>query len=196
MEDDTRFSLLEKLRGPANATAWFEFVRIYEPMLNRYVQGRGVPAHDVGVVVSNVFCSLLRALPSFQFDKVRGRFRTWLYRVTINAITDHFRHEARIHQREKNWTDETPEPVALDSPDSAWMNCEHQEAASQALEKVRAVTNEVTWACFERYLIEDRSAEEVAAELGMLPNTIRQNASRVLTKVRAEAAAFAEEMES
>jgi len=42
-------------------------------------------ARDVG---QNIFVALLRKLPTFELDRSRGRFRTWLWRVTRNAVID------------------------------------------------------------------------------------------------------------
>jgi RNA polymerase sigma-70 factor (ECF subfamily) len=195
--DETRLSLLERLRGPNSARAWDEFVRLYEPLLTSYVRARGVAEHDVEDIVQQLNISLWRTMPTFQLDKQRGRFRTWLYQMAANAVTDHFRKKGRRGKHETSQTEHTPEPVTIDeSPDAKWAECERQQAYEQAREKVRAGSQEASWACFERYLLANRTAEEVGAELNMLPNTVRKNASRILAKIREEAQAIREEMES
>jgi RNA polymerase sigma-70 factor (ECF subfamily) len=194
---ETHLSLIERLRGPTSATAWSEFVRLYQPLLCGYVRARGVPEHDVDVVVSEVLTSLVRTLPTFQFDRRRGRFRTWLYRVTSNAVNDHFRHGRRRRAHEMPWTERTPEPAALGpGVDEAWQKCEQTEAARRALDLVRADTSAGTWACFERYLMKDHRAEAVGADLGILANTVRKNALRVLARVRDEAQVILQELAS
>jgi RNA polymerase sigma-70 factor (ECF subfamily) len=195
--EETRLSLLQRLRAPGDSAAWDDFVKMYEPLLVSYVRKKGVPEHDVGDVVQNIYVALLRALPTFQLDKARGRFRSWLYQVTMNAVTDRARRKMRRGKREVGWTENTPEPAAFDpAPDAEWEQAYRERMFQLALEQVRRDTNEGTWECFRRYLLEGRTGEEVAAELGMLPNTVRKNASRVLAKVSEQAGANLQEMES
>jgi RNA polymerase sigma-70 factor (ECF subfamily) len=195
--DETRVSLLQRLRTPGDGAAWADFVKMYEPLLNSYVRKKGVPEHDVADVVQTIYVSLLRAMPTFKLDKGRGKFRSWLYQVTVNAVTDRARRRNRRAGREVSWGENTPEPATFDpSPDDEWEKAYRERMFHVALEQVRSRTNEATWACFQRYLLEGRTGEEVAAELGMMPNTVRKNASRVLAKVNEQAALNLEEMES
>jgi RNA polymerase sigma-70 factor (ECF subfamily) len=195
--DETRVSLLERLRGPDSRRAWNEFVRLYEPLLTSYVRARGVPEHDVEDVVQQLNISLWRAMPSFQLDRARGRFRTFLYQMATNAATDYFRKKIRLRKHETTPAETIPEPAAVDpSLDALWTECERKRAYEQARDRVRGTSSDSSWACFERYLLANRTAEEVGAELDMLPNTVRKNASRVLGRIREEAQAFLQEMES
>lgn len=195
--DATRLSLLQRLRNPADNVAWGEFLRIYEPLLTSYVRSRNVPDHEAASVVQNVIVTLWRTLPTFQLDKQRGRFRTWLFQVTVNAVTDHFRRKQRIGKHEIGMAEDAPEPAVVDpSPDANWDREFEQRLYHVALEQVRAQSNETTWTCFEKYTLGNRSAEDVAAELGMLPNTVRKNASRILARIREVVQQHIEEMES
>ena len=85
--EDTNSSLLHRVRDVTDAPSWSEFVRRYEPLLLSYVRGRGLQEHDARDVVQEVFARLHRALPSFQLNRERGRFRTWLYQVASIALT-------------------------------------------------------------------------------------------------------------
>jgi RNA polymerase sigma-70 factor (ECF subfamily) len=194
--DETRLSLLQRLRTPGDGAAWADFVKMYEPLLTSYVRKKGVPEHDVSDVVQTIYVSLLRAMPTFKLDKGRGKFRSWLYQVTVNAVTDRARRRHR-RSREVGWGENVPEPATFDpSPDAEWEKAYRERMFHVALEQVRTSTNATTWACFQRYLLEGRTGEDVAVELGMLPNTVRKNASRVLAKVNEQAALNLEEMES
>ena len=92
---ETRTSLLRRVRNPSDAASWAEFVALYEPLLLSYVRKRGLNDHDVRDVVQIIFITLLRKLPSFELDKSRGRFRTWLWKVSHNAVVDHARSNKR-----------------------------------------------------------------------------------------------------
>jgi RNA polymerase sigma-70 factor (ECF subfamily) len=194
--DETRLSLIERMRNPGDNAAWADFVQRYEPLLTSYIRKKGVPEHDVADVIQAIYVSLLRTMPTFQFDKARGRFRSWLYQVTVNAVTDRARRRKRRSNHEVTWSESTPEPATFDpSPDAEWERAYRERMFQVALEQVRSRTQDATWICFQRYLLEGRSGEDVAAELGMLANTVRKNASRVLAKVNEQAIANMEEME-
>ncbi|MBM4091287.1 MAG: sigma-70 family RNA polymerase sigma factor, partial [Planctomycetes bacterium] len=91
----TRSTLLFRVSDPNDSQAWREFVQLYEPLLMSYVRSRGVSEHDARDVVQEVFATLVRKLPGFQLDRTRGRFRTWLWRITQNAVTDWARKRGR-----------------------------------------------------------------------------------------------------
>jgi RNA polymerase sigma-70 factor (ECF subfamily) len=194
--DDTRLSLLQRLRTPGDKDAWEDFVMLYEPLLFAYVRSKNVPPSDAADVVQTIYISLLRALPTFQLDRSRGRFRSWLYQVTMRAVIDWARKRQRRARREVGLREKMPEPAVFDPrPDEGWEQAYRERMFQAAAAAVRAETNEKTWACFQAHLLEGRASEVVAGELGMLPNTVRKNASRVLARVSERAQANALEME-
>src|SRR5262245_39503669 len=58
-------SLLEKLRSPDDAEAWARFVRLYTPLLWRWLTRRGATPADAADVTQDVFVVLLQKLPEF-----------------------------------------------------------------------------------------------------------------------------------
>src|SRR5262245_44278634 len=95
-------SLLRRLTNPEDQASWGEFVALYEPLLIRYVRKKGLGEHDANDVVQNIFISLFRKLPAFELDRGKGRFRTWLWQVTHNAVVDWGRANARAKKLEEN----------------------------------------------------------------------------------------------
>src|SRR5436853_7229547 len=102
---ETRVSLIQRVRDNEDADAWNEFVDVYRPLLTAYVRKRGVSEHDAADVVQEVFSRLVPALGHFEFDAQRGRFRTWLWRVTHNALADWGRRRAVRDRAEQGWAD-------------------------------------------------------------------------------------------
>src|SRR4051794_16340254 len=100
---ETRSSLLHRLRDPADRESWGEFVALYEPLLLAYVGSKGLQESDARDVVQEVLVKLHHVLPDFQFDRARGRFRTWLWQVTSNAIADWARARKRHAREEDAW---------------------------------------------------------------------------------------------
>jgi RNA polymerase sigma-70 factor (ECF subfamily) len=176
--------LLERVRDRTDAAAWVEFVDVFEPVLRAFVRRNGVAAADVPDVVQDIFARLVPALARFEFDPSRGRFRTWLWRITCNAATNWRRKRASRSRAEAVW-------CSRQSADAAGANAREsrelvrfRQILDQVLAEVRETTSPATWACFEGRVLRDRPAAEVATELGVSANAVYVNACRVRARVR------------
>ena len=193
---ETRATLLLRVRDPADAESWREFVMLYEPLLLSYVRNRGLSEHDARDVVQEVFGTLVRSMRSFELDHDRGRFRTWLWRITHNAIVDWARRRGRRAAAEDEARKEMP--VAIEPDDAAseaeWATAHRRRILEFAMEQVRGRSNAVTWQCFDLHILQGRSSAEVAAQLGLTSNSVYVNASRILARVREQCALYAEDL--
>jgi RNA polymerase sigma-70 factor (ECF subfamily) len=183
-EETRRSLLLEVSKG--NSDSWAEFVALYQPLLYGYVLGQGLPRHEAGDVVQDIFIKLFKTLPRFELDHQRGRFRTWLWQVAHTTVIDWARRRKRQARSEKavreRLSGATPAPEPATDPE--WDRAYQQRLMDHVLAQVREATQPKTWACFELHLLEGRPSAAVAAELGLTANSVNVNASRVLTRVR------------
>jgi RNA polymerase sigma-70 factor (ECF subfamily) len=182
---ETRSSLLRRVRDPADADGWREFVALYQPLLQAYVRKQGLIGPDADDVVQDVLARLLRALPEFDLNRERGRFRTWLWRLTRNILAD----RARRRQRRARAEAVRAEPEALDppedeEPEADWRMLHRRRVLEFAKDQVRARSQPRTWTCFEEYVLRGRPCAEVAAELGVTPNVVAVSSSRILARLR------------
>jgi RNA polymerase sigma-70 factor (ECF subfamily) len=191
---ETRSSLLRRVRDPADAASWNEFILLYEPLLLSYVKSRGLQEHDAHDVVQEIFAHLYKALPGFELDRARGRFRTWLWQVMMNAIADWARRRRRQEKAEEGWQERLAPPGEQDEPDAEWTTAHRQRVLDFVLTRMRKETQPKTWACFELHLLLGRSGKEVAEELGLTANSVYANASRVLARVREQCADYEEDL--
>lgn len=189
----TNTSLLRRVRDPSDHASWAEFVALYEPILFAYVRKHNLDHNDARDLVQNIFISLLRKLPQFELDRSKGRFRTWLWRVSSNAVVDWDRGRQRVRKVEATRRSQKPE-AALENPDPEWESMYRQRVLKFALEQVRGKTIPRTWACFEEHLLKGRPGGLVGAELGLPANTVYKNAGRVLKDVKAQCLAYEEEL--
>lgn len=90
-EFDTQSTLIERVRNPKDSDSWREFVELYEPLLLRFVLSQGTPRSEADDIVQEIFSNLLRILPTFEFDRTRGRFRSWLWNVSRNVVVSTLR---------------------------------------------------------------------------------------------------------
>jgi len=188
---ETRVTLIERVRDQADQAAWSEFFAAYQPLLTAYVRKQGISAHDAADVVQDVFARLVPAMAGFEYDQQRGRFRSWLWRVTHNALADWARRRAIRNRAEQEWGDRF-ESLANGNSNSDWDQLYRSRIIDVVLERIKASTQPATWSCFERRILAGRPAAEIAEELKITTNSVYVNASRVLARIREECAAFEE----
>jgi RNA polymerase sigma-70 factor (ECF subfamily) len=176
--------LLARVRDRTDAAAWAEFVDVYGPVLRAFVRRNGVAAADVPDVVQDIFARLVPALARFEFDPSRGRFLTWLWRVTCNAAANWRRKQASRSRAEAAWCGDRSAAVAEPDTREAGEPVRHRQLLNQVLAEVRETTSPATWACFEGRVLHDRPAAELATELGVSLNAVYVNACRVRARVR------------
>ncbi len=83
----TPASLLERVRQPADAAAWKQFVHLYTPLLYYSARRLGLQSADAADLVQEVFLALFHALPHFKYDRQRS-FRAWLFTLMRNKWQD------------------------------------------------------------------------------------------------------------
>jgi RNA polymerase sigma-70 factor (ECF subfamily) len=191
----TRTSLIQRVRNPEDSGSWREFFELYEPLLVSYVRSRGLGHDDARDVVQDVFIALLRALPDFSLDHDRGKFRTWLYQITINRVRDFERRRAALRKHAVQHAELAPQEAATDQPDEEWLAAHRRRVLEFVLPKVQASSQPRTWHCFEQQVLRSRKTAEIAAELGITANAVCVNAGRVLEKVRALCADYMEDLD-
>ncbi len=183
----TRDSLILRIAHGGDAVSWEEFVSIYRPFLHNVVRRRGVNEHDACDVVQDVFVTLLRVLPQFEYCAERGRFRGWLKTIVQNIAIDRLRRRSRL--REVAIGDEL-EAYELFSNGEDWDETSRRQAMQSALQQVKSASSPATWQCFEEHFLKGRKAAEVSADIGLSTGAVYVNASRKLSRVRARCAKF------
>jgi RNA polymerase sigma factor (sigma-70 family) len=198
---ETRSTLLRRVRDPADADGWREFVALYEPLLLAYVQSKGAKGHDADDLVQEVLARLVKELPRFELKREQGRFRTWLWRLTCNALVDWARRRRRQVIAEQAWAAgggaDLPGvcgPAEDREPEADWVRWHRRRVLEHAQAQVRARAHPRTWACFEGHVLRGRTAAEIAAELGVSPNVVAVNSSRVLARLRSYCRDYLEDL--
>jgi RNA polymerase sigma-70 factor (ECF subfamily) len=180
---ETSPTLLERLRGVADEAAWRRFVQLYTPLLFYWARRCGESDHDAADLVQEVFATLLEKLPTFQYDRNHGLFRSWLRTLTLNKLRDRKRREAREHEA---LSQRPAEFEAADGAEAFWETEYQHELARRALELMQAEFAPTTWkACWETVVV-GRPADEVARELGVSENAVYIARCRVLRRLREE----------
>jgi RNA polymerase sigma-70 factor (ECF subfamily) len=184
----TPATLLERLRGAADAAAWDRLVQLYTPLLFAWARQVGESEHDAADLVQEVFVVLLQTLPTFQYDR-NGRFRGWLRTLMLNKLRDRKRRAVR---EGKALAQRPLEPELPDVAEQFWETDYQQELTRRALQLMHADFAPTTWkACWET-IAQGRPAHEVARELGITENAVYIAKCRVVRKLRQELSGLVE----
>ncbi len=188
--DTTSPTLLDRLASDANGVAWGSFVDLYTPMLLAWCRRLGLSDADSADLVQTVFLTLYEKLPEFRYDPARS-FRAWLKTVLMNA----WRNQARKKRTGMPDAVGTLDPDSIPDTDPR-LELEEAEYRAHLVRRALLLMQEhfesSTWqACWE-FVVNDRPANDVAAELGLTVNAVYLAKSRVLRHLRQELRGFLE----
>lgn len=195
---ETNETLLARVKRTDAHEAWREFFHAYGSAILRYAQKLGLNAHQAEEVLQETMVTLMRQLPEFCYDRGKGKFRNFLLTIV-------HRKSLGVMRRAKGEPD-----VSLDSddpwgqkllhevlPDTA-SNNDEREAEERWREAImedvlaQLATNpaleETTWPVFCAYVVENRPADEIAAEFGIKENAVYQIKNRLMRRLRADVA--------
>lgn len=146
-------------------------------------------AADCDDLAQEVLIVVARELPNFRRQR-DGSFRTWLRRVAVNRVRSWRQARARGPTTNLDPTDQLL--AQLDDPSSklsAEWDREHDRFVfDKLLAVVRPGCEPATWQAFQLFAIEGRSAAETAAQTGLTENAVMLAKSRILKRLRLEAA--------
>jgi RNA polymerase sigma-70 factor (ECF subfamily) len=188
---ETSASLLDQLRAAPDGDAWGRLVDLYSPLIRAWLLRQGLARQDADDVTQDVLTVLVRRLPDFERAPRTGAFRRWLRTITVNCLRDFWRSQ-RGRPRATGSSDFQEVLEQLADPDSGlsrqWDQEHDQHVTRRLLEMIRAHFEASTWAAFRRFALDGEPAERVAAELGLTVNAVFIAKSRVLGRLRQEAA--------
>ncbi|MFO0900601.1 MAG: sigma-70 family RNA polymerase sigma factor [Pirellulales bacterium] len=175
-KDDTDVRLLSAAAA-GDPPAWEQLYQRYRDTVYGWCRTSGLPREDAEDVAQEVFWCVHNGLEHFDRG-ADGSFRGWLSRICGRRITDHQRTFARRRLR----------AVAVDLerlPDHVQRDAADAELAA-ALQRVRGQASQTTWAMFAAYVLQDRSAEDVAREWGVSRFRVYHARTRIYWMLRRE----------
>ena len=180
---ETRNSLLIRIRDASDDTAWNEFASIYRPVIYRIARIRGLQDADANDLVQHVLLSVSKAIDRFDATRKDAKFRTWLVKITRNAIVDRLRRATP-----DNAIGGTSVMTALansPTPSEDELLREYQRAVfRKAALAVRSEFNESTWLAFWATSVDGQSCEQVARALGKSVGSVYTSRSRVMHRLK------------
>lgn len=170
--------------------AWRRLTELYGPLVYHWGRRHGLSSEDASDVTQEVFAAVSGAIDRFWYSPEQGTFRGWLWTIARNKLRDHFRRESdremadggtaafqRLVLIPESWCDESHD---------ATDRIELRQLFRRALERVRCEFEGRTWQAFWLSTVELRDTADIAAELNLSTNSVRQAKSRVLRRLRRE----------
>lgn len=187
---DTRVSLILRLPDAGDAEAWNEFVGLYRPLIFSLARRGGLQLADAEELTQEVLLAVAGAVTRWEPDPGRGRFRSWLARITRNLLVNYL-----FDRRRRGWEcggsdfremiEQHPDPAAV--AEAELVQQEYRRCLFWAAAKrVRGQVQETTWQAFYRTAVAGQLPAEVASQLAITAATVYVARSRVLARVKAE----------
>jgi RNA polymerase sigma factor (sigma-70 family) len=183
----TRPSLLVRVRDARDAEAWSQFVDLYAPLIYGFARKHRLQDADAADLTQDVLRDVAAAVNRLDYDPARGSFRGWLFTVVRNQLRTFLarRHRQRCacgNTGTQSRLEEQPAPES--DPAALWdQECERR-LFGYAARQVRRQVEDSTWQAFWQTSVEDRSAREVAGELGMTVAAVYMAKSRVVARLK------------
>lgn len=183
--ETTSVNLLRKLKSPNADSAWERFTDLYVPLIYYWSRQHGLNSDDASDLVQDVLSTLVIKLSDFEYD-ANKRFRGWLHTITLNRARDWERRQKnRAGTGHSSFMERLPETGGPDLFDEV----EYRAYLVERARRLIATEFEpLTWEACWKYVTENLSADEVAAELGISANAVRVAKCRVLKRLREELA--------
>lgn len=191
----TSSSLLDRLRDGRDPDAWSRVLDLYGPLIRSWAERLGIRGADADDLVQDVLAVVVRRFPEFVHPEKPGAFRGWLRAIAVNC--------ARGVWKARRFTPTAPggsdfgqylnELEDPDHPLSQQWDREHDVYVTRKLlERIAAEFEPKTWELFRRCVLDGAAADAVATENGTTPNAVYIAKSRVLARLREEAAGLLE----
>jgi RNA polymerase sigma-70 factor, ECF subfamily len=186
----TRQSLLIRAQGGDEAS-WNDLAELYRPFLINWLSRHEVPARDVDDLTQEILVSVVQYLPSFRHPGHPGAFRSWLRAIAANRVHDYWR--ARGPEAPVSGGSGVAEILnQVADPGSAlnrhWEEEHDRYVLRCLLDLVEQEFEPKTFRAFRRLALDGATGAEVAAELGLSVGAVYVAKTRVLHRIREEAA--------
>ncbi|MFM7148956.1 MAG: RNA polymerase sigma factor [Gemmataceae bacterium] len=190
----TSMNLIQRIRDHRDETAWDRFHSIYSPYLFGWLRRAGIAPEDAEDIVQDALRVITNQLPSFQHNQRAGAFRCWLRTILVHRIRDFQRARAirnRVQSASNVLGHLADQLERFDSSLSIQFDRDHD---SHVLRKLMSLVQKDfetrTWRAFSLVVLEGIDASRVAERLHLSIDSVYAAKSRVLKRLRQEAATF------
>ena len=181
--ESTRSSVLRAVANTENEAAWQRFFDLYAGFIFSIARSKGLKPEDADDIVQIVFTDLARNLPTFQYDRSNGKFRSYLAGLVHWRVTDRLKAGKRNMELMASFEEEAKATGA--ATDAAFEEREWQAAAlEEALRRIKPEVNPEHYAAFVASTVEGQDTETVMRLYGLSRDNLYQIRKRLTAKLR------------
>jgi RNA polymerase sigma factor (sigma-70 family) len=180
--NNTRLTLLQKLKDRHDDEAWEDFVSYYERFVAAVLVQMKLGSHDLDDIKQIVMLKAWKVLPEFDYERSKGRFRNWLAVITRNEARTFLRKKYRNFDLEGGERQEQLRILSDSWQDAEVERISHDEwkkyIVTLAWENIALSLSEKVKRCYEM-LNDSLGITEIADSLSIKENSVYVYRKRV-----------------
>ena len=181
--ETTRSSVLKAVADTKNEAAWQRLFDLYAGFVFSIARSKGLNDSDADDIVQTVFADLARNLPTFEYDRAKGRFRSYLSGLVHWRVNDRLRSGKRDAELKSAFWEEAKS--ASTAEDEDFEEREWQQAAlEEALRRIKPEVRPEHYAAFVASAVEGQDTETVMRLHGLSSDNLYQIRKRLTVKLR------------
>lgn len=192
----TRQSLLSRLQDWNNQEGWKVFFETYWKLIYNAAIKAGLTDAEAQDVVQETVISVLKSMPTFEYDVEKGSFKAWLLRLTSWRIADQFRKrqpgierqspEPRTSTRTAT-VERVADPAGL-KLEATWNEEWDKNLLEAAIERVKRKVDPAHYQIFDLHVFKEWSVSRVAQTLRVNPGRVYLTKHRIGNLIKKEIA--------
>ena len=192
--ETTRSSVLRAVADTENEAAWNRLFNLYAGFVFSIARRKGLNDTDADDMVQVVFTDLARNLPTFKYDREKGRFRSYLTGLVNWRVIDRLKTLKRETELKADFRKYVRSAAGKDD---TFAEREWQAAATEeALRRIKPDVRPEHYAAFVASAIEGQDTEIVTKLYGISSDNLYQIRKRLTAKLRETVAEVLAEMNS
>lgn len=186
MSTITHTALLVGLQASSNDEVWTDFYARYQPLLVSVGRRLGLAEQDAMDAAQEALMSFAEGYRKGQYDRSKGRLRTWLFGIAVKKIRDiqrrNGKNSAVVEPSDKT---RVLNGMADDhSLSEIWESEWERRLLQVCMENVCRHMEVSTVKAFELFVLKEWPADKVASHLGVSCNAVFKAKRRVLSRMR------------
>ena len=192
--ETTRSSVIRAVANTENEAAWQRFFDLYAGFVFSITRSKGFNDTDADDIVQMVFADLARNLPTFKYDRAKGRFRSYLSGLVHWRVMDKLKAGKRDADLKAAFWEEAKGAAA---EDDGFAEREWQAAAlEEALRRIKPEVRPEHYAAFVASTVEGQDTDVVMKLYGISRDSLYQIRKRLTVKWREKLAEVRAEMDA
>ncbi|MDD7984898.1 RNA polymerase sigma factor [Lentisphaera marina] len=192
--NQTRQTLIERLRDKHDEESWQTFTDIYQRYIYVVIRRMNVSHSETEDLVQEILFKVWNKLPEFNYNPDKARFRTWLSTVIKNRVVTYIR-SAQSHANKIDKASMEPVQAYSEHDMDEIMQKEWESyITNMAMNRIKQNFPGQAIEVFEMTL-EGKSVSDIAQELGLKENSVYKSKNRVKARLIEEVKVLRQDLE-